>query len=192
MSGYWLNNYTRLSSWQLILGHTAPLNVYGTNWKRGVISKEPVTAMQEMKCVHYWSEAGTFHTNPLCVLSGIVQLICKSRWCGRWQMADCTDCCSRQRGNLCPADHLAFHAVTNMLIKGTKCMFSLWVEHGYDVTEITLKYLYLSIYPIRVDGLSIHARTCKRGSGYLCCSIFIGIESFNFHFSTLPTVFPPA
>lgn len=136
---------------------TLPLNVYGTNWKRGVISKEPVTAMQEMKCVHYWSKAGTFRTNPLCVLIGIAQLICKSRWSWRWQMADCTDCCSRQRGNLCPADHLAFHAVTNMLIKGTKCMFSLWAEHGYYVTEITLKYLYLSIYPIRVDGLSIHS-----------------------------------
>lgn len=53
-----------------------------------------------------------------------------------------------------------------MLIKRRKYVFPFQQSTDLGVIEITVKYLLLSTYPVQVDGLSGHARTCRPGSGH--------------------------
>lgn len=56
---------------------------------------------------------------------------------------------------------------------------------GLNVIEITLKYLSLSTYPVQTDGFPVmpgHADLAVATSP--TGTIFIGIESFDYHFLT--------
>lgn len=50
--------------------------------------------------------------------------------------------------------------------KEENATFPFGQTRGLNVTEITLKYLSLSIYPVQTNGLSGHARTCRPDSGH--------------------------